>query len=163
MSLSEAECGAFPPRAAYHAPLAPLSVVRLSRRDKSLTASSLEAKLTLRILRASNTPRARLSELRWQKCPISTGTTVRTAGLSLPDYISTGTLVVTFWVVQHKCASPFYFLCLHDYWESTQDKRQEEDGRRQERRLLQSRAGNVSGRYKKCIIRPSPRGTERAP
>lgn len=74
MPLNEVECGAFPPCAAYHAPL---SVVWLSRRDKPLTASSLEAKLTLRTLRVFNTPRAHLSELRWQKCPISTSTTVR--------------------------------------------------------------------------------------
>lgn len=54
------------------------------------TASSLEAKLTLRALRASNTPSQSQLELRWQKCPLSTSTTGRTAGLSLPDHRDSG-------------------------------------------------------------------------
>lgn len=85
VSLNETECKTFPPWAAYNPPL---SAIQLSKRNKGLvcpsstshTASSLEAKQTLCILRYSNTPRAHLTELWWQKCPISTITTVQNCG-----------------------------------------------------------------------------------
>lgn len=148
------------PWAAYNPPL---SAVQLSKRNKGLvcpsstshTARSLEAKQTSRILRVLQHPqsppdRTVMAEM-YQRHHYR-------AELRFLLYLTIFTWGL-WWLPlgQYSISVPL------PTWFLGKSTEQEADGGSQERRLFRSRTGGFSGRCKKCVICPSPQGTERAP